>query len=152
MTSFTEIVAVDSAVRHLKAQQMVNMLHLRISIEKEPNHGPLDDLLDEEERKDCECIVFFQNWVGGNLDVIRDSYNGISNIDGRRLVAKAHGLQTLRNLGTYIHIIRSGNKWEEIMSSDKISVQHRRWICCQVEISLSVSGNMISLTTLTVQV
>jgi hypothetical protein len=140
MASFTEIVAVGNAARLLTVQQVVNILHLQIATEKEPDYGPLDNLLDDEERKNCECAVFFRHWVGGDLDAIRDIYTGVLNIDRRRLVAKAYGFQALRDLGSFIEIIQSGKEWEEIMSDDQISIQHNRWICCQVGIFLFFSG------------
>ena len=50
----------------------------------------------------------FQCWVGGDVEVVTDSYNQVSSVYIRRLAIKSYGLQALR---TCI-VRRTGLEWE----------------------------------------
>ena len=106
-----------------------------MELERLPKQRPLDDLLDEEELRHYSCGMFSQYWVGGDVEVITESYNQVSNVDIRRLVTKSYGFQALRELALFVETVWSGGEWEDMLSGGEISGQGTRWICCQVVVS-----------------
>ena len=76
-----------------------------MELERLPKQCPLDDLLEEEELRHYLCGVFFRYWVGGDVEVITESFNQVSSVDIRRLVTKSYGLQALRELALFVETV-----------------------------------------------
>ena len=119
-TSFIEIIEVNNdfmACRHLKINQLVKEYMDYIATEKLPSYHLIDYLLDAEEVHHYASNVFFQHWAGKDLDSIADPCYLAQDAVSRRAIAKAKGLQALRDLGWIIETIENGGNWEQDMVS-----------------------------------